>query len=449
MGVFDSVRNYLFPTSIQQSKQNLKVTANNVSNYIFPMYLSRIKQDIGTWRDAIVEAERPLYSYPYRVKMQQLFQDTVLNAHVTACMEVRKHLVMQKDYHLVDKNGNVNEEWTKWAKEEWMLDMMSYGLDAIFYGYQLINVMQIDNNVPTKYQIIKRHNISPDREVISKMVYVPRGIEFNNPDYTLPDGEKPYDWLFYFDTPTENGVSNCGYGLLYKVAYYEIFLRNLTGFNANYLELYGSPMRVGKTTKTQENEREEFYQSLVEMGNSGAILMDLNDEIQLVETKGGAGSGANSYDNFESRIMESISKVMLGHGSALKAVAGKLGSNDDIEAALKRIEVSDCKYWATNCNKTVLPKLRALGIPIPEDLKFEFKNDLEKEEFRAKQDASNKITAEIAKTMKDAGLQMDAKYFEERTGIPTTEIEVQPNTTNEDVVANIARIKGLYNDANL
>jgi len=448
MGILSNIQNILFPTSIDQEKKDLQVTSQNVSNYIFPMYLSRIKQDIGTWRAAIVEAERPVYSYPYRVRMQQLFQDTVLNAHVTACMEVRKHMVMQKDYHLVNKDGVVNEEWTKWAKKEWMMDMMSYGLDAIFYGYQLINLMEIENNTPVKYQIIKRHNISPDREVISKMVYVPRGIEFNNPDYVLMDGEKPYDWLFYFDTPTENGVSNCGYGLLYKVAYYEIFLRNLTGFNANYLELYGSPIRVGKTTKTQETEREEFYQSLVEMGNSGAILMDLNDEIQLVETKGGGG-GSNSYDNFESRIMESISKVMLGHGSAMKAVSGKLGSNDDIKAALKRIEVSDCKYWAVNCNKTVLPKLRALGIAIPEDLCFEFKNDLEKEEFRIKEDESNKITADIAKTMKEAGLQMDAKYFEERTGIPTTEIEAPVDTTNEDAVANIARLRNLYNEANL
>ena len=47
-------------------------------------------------------------------------------------------------------------------------------------------------------------------------------------------------------------------------------------------------------------------------------------------------------------------------------------------------------------------------------------NDSEEEEFRKKEDESNLQTATIAQTMKNAGLQMDAKYFEDRTGIPAT-----------------------------
>jgi hypothetical protein len=82
-----------------------------------------------------------------------------------------------------------------------------------------------------------------------------------------------------------------------------------------------------------------------------------------------------------------------------------------------------------NINTELLPRLREMGIAIPEDLYFEIKNDGEKEEARRREDASNKMTADIALVMKNAGLKMDAAYFEERTGIPTETIEA-PTPTN-------------------
>jgi hypothetical protein len=74
-------------------------------------------------------------------------------------------------------------------------------------------------------------------------------------------------------------------------------------------------------------------------------------------------------------------------------------------------------------NEQVFPKLRKLGFAIPEDARFQFANDEEKHIARKREDESNQVTATIAKTMKDAGLQMGAEYFEERTGIPAVEIE--------------------------
>ena len=54
---------------------------------------------------------------------------------------------------------------------------------------------------------------------------------------------------------------------------------------------------------------------------------------------------------------------------------------------------------------------------IGEDLHFEFKNDAEKEELRRREDESNQKTANIFKTIKDAGGDPDWRYFSERTGI--------------------------------
>ena len=67
-------------------------------------------------------------------------------------------------------------------------------------------------------------------------------------------------------TPSDTGQSDCGYGLLYKVALYEIFLRNTLGYNGDFVELYSQPYRIGKTTKTNEDERALLEQALQKYG---------------------------------------------------------------------------------------------------------------------------------------------------------------------------------------
>ena len=60
------------------------------------------------------------------------------------------------------------------------------------------------------------------------------------------------------------------------------------------------------------------------------------------------------------------------------------------------------------------------GIIIPDGYHFEYVNDSEAEEFRTKEDASNLVTATIAKTMKDAA---GAVVADQRAQPSRTEIE--------------------------
>ena len=63
-----------------------------------------------------------------------------------------------------------------------------------------------------------------------------------------------------------------------------------------------------------------------------------------------------------------------------------------------------------------------IGFIINNQYKFKYSNNSELIQVRKDEDANNLQTATVAKTMADAGLKMDAKYFTERTGIECTEI---------------------------
>ena len=216
-----------------------KRSIKDVSSYIYRQQLARLKQDIMSWRKAIDEIEQQWY--PHRVKIQQLYNDTVLNGHVEACMSKRKRLTLLKEFEFKGVDGKENEELTKLFRKKWFYNFMNYVLDSHAYRYSLIALGDIVDDKFPKLEIIRRANVSPERLNIPHFLYGINGPEFMNPEAKDDFGNSIMDWTAWIDTPSESGINKCGNGYLYKVGLYEIFLRNLLGYNGDFVELYAQP----------------------------------------------------------------------------------------------------------------------------------------------------------------------------------------------------------------
>lgn len=416
--------NYYFPTNEVSATPPVPTRQDNAKdmrNYIGKVQLARIKQDILTWRDAIREAE--LAWYPHRVKMQQMYLDTTLNGHIFACLERRRNLTLLRKFHICSQNGVTNDSATLIIQKQWFREILKQVLNAQFYGYSLINWNEVKNNELKGLKIIRRANISPDRLNVTSYFYMLSGLNFT--DETLKDdaGNKYVDWSLWCPTPSDDGISTCGYGLLYRVALYEIFMRNNMSYNAEFVEKFVMPLIVGKTTKTEDHERDELEQGLKNLASSAVAVIDPTDEIELHESKN-SGSGFQSYDNFENRCEKKVSKILLGHADAIDSTAGKLGSMEEIQEALEDIQSTDANFVEPFINDILLPKLRLLGFNIPLSDIFKFQNDSEIQEERKKEDEMNLVTATMAKTFSDAGYEVDEKYLSERTKMVIKKKEV-------------------------
>lgn len=384
---------------------------------ITPYQLQRERIDVLGWREAIREAESPWN--PYRVKMQKMYQDTHMNEHLWACIEKRKDLTMLRKFKLCGPDGIEDVEATNLLRTTWFSNFQSYTLDALFYGYNLIKLGDVINNSLPKLSFIRRANISPDRMVVTSQPYIMSGTSWEDPAFR--------DWFIYVSTPTETGVSPCGYGILYRIAKTEILLRGNTGYNADYNEVEGIPLLVMKTDK-QTEERNADQEAFLNRGHNPSIIVDKNDEIEKVEGQG-AGRGFLTYSDFEKRLQALISKIILGHANALDPESGKMtteGEKSPAQNAMKDKQTKDGEFMTPYINDELLPRLRILGFNIPDDLNFEYLNDEEKEEFREREDASNQATATVMKTISDAGGEPDWDWFNERTGMKVDKKEVQP-----------------------
>ena len=402
----------------------------NLSSTILPIRLARIKQDTLSWREAVAEAERPFN--PFRVRMQQMYVDTILNAHVKSCIERRKDLTILRDWQ-ISTNKAIDDKTAEIINKPWFYKFISHSLDALFFGYSLIELGDVTDNIFKDLKVVKRWNVSPDRYVVSNMAYNLSGVPFKDEPWA--------DWHVYVDTPNDIGTSDCGYGALYEVALCEIFLRNITGFNGDYVELFAQPIRVGRTNKIEEAERQTFADALAEMGSAGYMVLDaIGDSVEFVESNN-AGTAWKSYENFEMRLQKLISKLLLGHADAMDSTEGKLGATQGKETpvyqALEDKQTKDGDFVANIINSELFPRLRKIGFQIPENAVFEFKNDHEIHE-------NNERIADLSVKVKQAGLQVDADWFEQNTSIKVSRPEpvqlppaVEPPKTIREKIQNI------------
>lgn len=386
----------------------------NLQNSVVPIQLMRVVQTIGNWRAGTIEAE--LAYLPFRVKQQQLYNDLQDEPHLASCIERRMDLTLMRDFGLFDRAGKENEQWTQWLKEqEWFIDFQRYVLGAKFRGYSLISLGDIVNNTLPELKLIEHSVISPDRNYVGSVVYSASGINWD---------DEPYNkWHIWVKTPPEIGRGVCGYGILHKVAVATIILRNNLSDNATYNEKFGMPVTHGKTDKT-DDERADFYRQLKQMGASATFVTDMLDEINFIES-GGSGQGFKTYADLEKRCQQLISKAVLGHGDVMDSIPKRSGASEGnsstpttvVSEALSNIRVKDGKFVMPYVNK-MINLLRSHGVGMPEDLRFDYKNDEEVEEAKRVTAEYNKSIVDIAKTMKDAGLQPSPEWFTETTGIP-------------------------------
>lgn len=448
-GRIHKIKNFGFDTNTRpvtgSNFANGKGDANrNLANYITPVQLNRLKTDVSMWREGVAEMERAWW--PFRVKVQRNLIDTVINGHVYSLMERRKDLTLLRKYKICDEKKVQSDVLTQALEaQEWFFNFQSYALDALGYGYSLISLGDIVANAMQDVTLVPRWHVSPDRLTVSNIIYSTSGKSF-------VDGPAA-DWHVYVKTQSDHGVSPCGYGYLYPIALYEIFLRNTLGYNGDFVELYSQPYRLGKTAKTTEPERGDFAQALQNMGSNGWAMIDHDDDIQFLETALG-GTGYQGYASLEERCQKTVSKIILGHADAMDSTPGKLGSGQGkgetdgspVATAMADKQTRDGRFMESLINRQLFPKTNKLGFDfkIPEGYRLEYSNDAQVQQERKKENDSNLQTAQIAQTMSQAGLQMDQKYFTERTGIIATAAPVPEAGTPplKPTVQN--RLKKLY-----
>lgn len=404
----------------------------NLSNAIFPASFEQAKIDLASWAAAKAEAE--LAGWPFRVQLQKMYEKTILNPHVGACIQRRKELTLLRDYEIRDTNGKPDKQWTEYFKKSWFKHRaLELILDAEYHGFTLMSIGGLKNGVPYDVINVKRWNISPDRQHVSIFEKSPAGYSWN---------DAPYDkWHVWIPTFQANGINPCGYGLLYVAAALEILQRNNVQYNTDFIEMFAQPYRWLKTNDLEGDEFEAKKKAMNDMGHAAYLITSMQDELEFLND-GSRGNGYKAYNDFDHRAKADISKWFGGHAdfidSTPKALGGTQNSgggditddstgNTPVQKAIAAKRMIDGDFVTSVVNESLIPKLQGLGVRIPDGYKIHFLNDSEERAIQAQEADKNQKIATLALSFAQAGLRMDTDYATRVTGIPFTEIDIAPD----------------------
>ena len=369
--------------------------------------LYRVRQDVGRLRLALTVAEN--IQAPQRYLLYQTYKDSMLDAHLTACIENRINMTMSREHKMLNADGTINEDATKILNTKWFYDYCRYVLETPYYGYSVIQFGDITNKGFASSTLIPRQYVKPEFHLVTA-----QSSGFTGNDYR----EEPFKWWC-------QGVGDeKDLGLLKQASIYAIYKKNALGAWAEFCEVFGVPIRIGKTDITDPLTRQNMENFLKNMGVSSYAVMDKNDIIDVVESN--RSDAFQVFDEMINRANTEISKLILGSTGMMDEKA-HVGAASVHEKVSERYQERDEHLLENYVNNGLIEILEYHNI-IPKGLTYEL-SDIEDIDL---QDRA-KMDIELLKTGK---YKIPATYILETYGTPVIEIEEPKQTPTQKTITN-------------
>jgi len=392
----------------------------NVQDTIhFEQQLQRVRQDAQKFNIALQAAESPMF--PNRFLLMQTYQQIILDGQVQSALLQRKSKVLAQRYVLRGADGEENEELTKLFNAKWFYDFQNLALDSIFWGFSLVQFGPVLNDMFEYANLVPRIYVVPEYSIVREnTATVTEGVTFTEPPYNnwcIGVGEK----------------KNLGLGMY--LAPYVIWKKNAFAAWAEFAEIFGSPVRIGKTDVRDETTRRNMENMMKNMSVASWAVLDLNDSIDLVQAS--RTDAFQVFDKMVERCNSEISKIILGQTGTTdeKSYSGSANVHENVAAMIGKQDIVNMEFVVNN---QLIPMMIRLGFPL-QGYKFEYDTT---------EQLSLMDQLEIDKVLMTK-YDLNIEYLEQKYNVEINdsddEEEVEDEEEMDEEVLNIAkRLKNLY-----
>ena len=277
---------------------------------------------LNDWKSAVESAWSE--NNPSRTDLADIYKAmTSYDSQTITTINQRKLLTMQGEIGFYNEDGTVNEEANKLIKSPsgaiklWFRDFLSFSLDSIFWGYELIAIDYINGNI-----IVKK---IPERNVLAREGVILRDASYGNSESNS---------IYYNEGKLDLITCKISYtgdlnelGLLSGCAPY--FFSKVTGAWKQHADKFGMLTRVLKTNSENKNKLQASYNFLKNQVRGNFIVLGKEDQLTF---EGDTRTDVTMYSSLNSYCDASISKIILGQTSTTdeKSFAGSAGVHQDI-----------------------------------------------------------------------------------------------------------------------
>ena len=351
----------------EKRRQNMAVKNDNSKmvqrregyvSKIVPKTISRTRADISTWKNALRAADN--VENPRRARLQNLYTDILLDAHLTSQIELRMQHSLSVPF-VLKRESEIDEKNTALLKAaSWKNEIDREILWADYRGNSLIELTTENNTLCVTS--LPRNNIIPEKGILLLSEDDSTGIDYRNcREYGT--------WILEFGSRTN-------YGLLNKAIPHVLFKRFAQSCWSELCEIYGIPPRFIKTD-TQDPEMLSRAEAMLrDMGSAAYFIIDREESFEFAK---GADTNGDVYNNLISLCNSETSLLITGAVIGQDTKNGNRSKEESSIKLLDKIVQADKKTLESYWNGTVIPALVKIGI-LPEGLTYELQQeeDIEK-----------------------------------------------------------------------
>ena len=362
----------------------------DIVNQIARQFKDQSRKDIQKWRKALQMADLP--EKPRLNFYHDLIDDLLTDGHLQAQIQLRANATLNTEFQ-IGREGNINEEATKFLKQQWFYDFQREAIMSILRGTKVLQFTKL-NGLNVKLETIPQRNVVPVLQTVFPDLSKEEGIRYDDPYYE--------NWIVQVGKDKDLGVLN-------NIVPAIIWKRNVMQAWAEFCERFGLPMVAAYTNRGDQESIDRIDTMLSKLAQAARGVFAEGTRVEFKEAN--RTDAYQVFDKFIERNNREISEAIVG-GTMLTDDGSSRSQSEVHERNLDdKIAAPDKRFVEFLVNDKLLPLLRNQGYSFV------------KEGYRFSFDRSHKLPLEKFWTITQGLMQsheVDTNWLSKTFNIPVT-----------------------------
>jgi len=352
------------PVTISKNKEKEPIVVNELNI----RSIDRTKKDIGVFHRAQMAAESVYY--PNRSRLYDLYEDVIMDGHLSGVISKRIDIILNKRLYF-EKNGKHIDALDPLIGSSQFRCIMEAVMQTLLWGVSGIEFIPGNQ---LSFDLIPRKHIKPELGIIAFEQTGTDGVAY---------ADMPNIWIM-------GGKKDLG--LLLKCAPYAIYKRGNIADWAQYIEMFGMPVRIIKYDSYDEQTKQELKKILDDSGSSLSLMLPKQTDFEMKDGKNTNVDGALQL-SFLNAMNAEMSVLVLGNTeTTVSSNSSGYAQSKVHDQQQTEITRSDMVYMANMLNTPLfLSILRSYGYPV-DGGHFTFTKDIDLQYLKDRLDIDKEVS---------------------------------------------------------
>ncbi|MBS1506046.1 MAG: DUF935 family protein [Bacteroidetes bacterium] len=295
---------------------------------------------IPLWQTARYQARANRYytnRWPLKYQLIDFYEEILKDTHLYAIVQNRKAKVLGTEWSLVSEDGVADLKAKRLLQHKWFDDFQNHTIDALFYGYSLIQLDDVNNDGEIEVvHNIERRNVVPEYN----------SLRIRPTDYNTGIDLSQLSDVILIDTKSLGIYELACVPVLYK--------RSAMAAWTEHSEIFSTNFMIAKVDVNDADAVQRLKNDLQAAGRERIAILAHDESLELKEQ-----SSSDTYRIYK-ELIETLNAEMskLFVGQTMTSDKGSSYAQANVhQMTAQEIAELDQKWVAAHINDMLIPKL--------------------------------------------------------------------------------------------